>query len=140
MNSKECYKKVQELIEKNTVGSSLNWQAVCNELSLLDNPVVSNNDLNNGECEVTYGKIITKNNNEVCVINSTENQAWTYSYYLMGWVLHLLKNKTNDGHCQNTRHEHGANEPRKCKEGSKFHNGLYEKSLGSFKELIEDDG
>jgi hypothetical protein len=140
MNSEECYKKVRDLINKHTVGSTLDWPSVCNELSLLDNPVIPEKDLNFDECNVEYAKKVTKDEsgNITEVQNSTENQAWTYSYYLMGWVLYLLKEKINNGHCHNKGHEHGAREPRKCKEGSNFHNGLYEKCLGSFEELIKD--
>jgi len=134
MNSKECYDKIQGIIKKHTIGSRLNWPAVCNELSLMDNPVMPDEELNYKDCNIEYGKRVTEDG----IKSSPENQAWTYSFLLIGWVLHNFREKTNDGHCHNTNHEHGDRLPRKCKEGSKFHNDLFEKCFNSFKDILDE--
>jgi len=121
----ECYKKAQEIIEDNIIDGKLDWLRVCNELYVLDNPVISEQELNSEECEVDYMQ------------KSIENVAWTNSVYLVSWVLYNLKNKMENGHYWNISHRHDIKEP-KCKKGSQYHNDLYTKVLKSFKDIIED--
>ena len=127
----QYYKRTNRIIEK--IVSNLNWLNLCNELYLLDNPIMPESQLNTEECKVYYAKEKTENG----IQNSMENAAWTTSVLLMSWVLYNLKYKTDNGHCWNTKHGHETQEP-KCHIGSDFHNKLWIKCLDSFKDLINN--
>jgi len=62
---------------------------------------------------------------------------WTLALISLSWILNNLKEKTEDGHCHNTNHEHGDINPRLCPIGSQFHKDLYDECLNSFKEILQ---
>ena len=91
-----------------------------------DMPKLSENDLNCKDCEINYGTLI-----------ALENRAWTISLFLMSWILHNLKNKTENGHCNNINHVHKNKDPRNCDKGKAFHSKMYIECLKSFKDIID---
>ena len=90
-----------------------------------DMPKLSENDLNCKDCEVYYGPL------------ALENRAWTISLFLMSWILYNLKNKAENGHCNNINHAHKNKDPRNCEKGKAFHSKKYIECLKSFKNIID---
>ena len=122
-DAEEYYNKIQE------------WVPMYNDTDLVkfwghvigsDMPKLSENDLNCKDCEVYYGPLI-----------ALENRAWTISLFLMSWILHNLKNKTENGHCNNINHVHKDKDPRNCDKGKAFHSKMYIECLKSFKDIID---
>ena len=62
---------------------------------------------------------------------------WTLALISMSWILNNLRNKIENGHCQNTEHAHGEKTPRLCPKGGQFHKELYIECLNSFKEIVQ---
>jgi hypothetical protein len=125
-SAQDYYKEVQDLLDKyktDPSGTKVDWWSVCRDLFSLANPVISQEDLRD-EC-ADYAA------------QKTENSAWTFSIYVMPWLLYNLKMKTQDGHCHSPNHGHGMKDP-KCKVGSKFHNDLYAKCLNSFNDILKE--
>jgi hypothetical protein len=54
----------------------------------------------------------------------------------MSWSITNLKRKTQNGHCQNIDHPHGDMNPRRCQEGTKFHQELYDEYIKTLKDLL----
>ena len=55
----------------------------------------------------------------------------------MSWLFSNMKRKVEDGHCHNTKHDHGDRNPRLCVKGSEFHKKLYDESLKSFEGVLQ---
>jgi hypothetical protein len=115
------YNVIQGLI--NLSPTKRTWISICSDLFHIDNPI-PNEQLINEECAVSYGKY------------HLENLAWTTSIVLMSWALRNFQRKTEDGHCQNTTHGHGAVEPRNCEEGRTFHRNMFNMCLQSYRDVI----
>ena len=122
-NARYYYREIQKLLDKHKIDGGVNWVAVCSDLVNTDNPVVTEQKLENTIADYRKGHI--------------ENSAWTASLYLMAWVLYNFKMKTKDGHCWDTTHGHSTINP-KCKKGSKYHNQLYLKCFKSFKKILDE--
>lgn len=122
-NAYYYYDETQKLIDKHTVKGGVDWFGIFNDLFNRDNPVISEQELNNASAD--YRK------------DHLENSAWKTSLYFMSWILYNFKMKTQDGHCQSTFHGHPIDKP-KCSKGSEFHNKLYTKCFSSFKEILEE--
>jgi hypothetical protein len=54
----------------------------------------------------------------------------------MSWCVTNLKRKTENGHCQNIDHPHGDTNPRLCKEGTIFHQELYNECVKTFNDVL----
>ena len=48
-----------------------------------------------------------------------------------------MKRKVEEGHCNNTEHDHGDRNPRLCVKGSELHKKLYDESLKSFEGVLQ---
>ena len=76
------YDEIQKLLDMyRGDGGQTQWGYVCRDLFNINNPVVSEEDLKN-ECADYNGQ-------------KTENAAWTFSLYIMAWLLYDLKMKTH---------------------------------------------
>jgi hypothetical protein len=123
-NARYYYGEIQKLLDKyKTDDGQVEWGFVCRDLFNMDNPVISEQDLEN-DCADYSGR-------------KTENSAWTFSLYIMAWTLYNFKIKTQDGHCHSLDHGHGKKDP-KCEKGSEFHSKLYTKCFNSFKEILTE--
>jgi hypothetical protein len=69
--------------------------------------------------------------------NSVENIIWMVSLMSTSWIITNLKSKIIDGHCHNTNHEHGVQEPRLCPIGSRFHKEFYAEVIKSLEDLMK---
>jgi hypothetical protein len=120
-DNKQYYEVFQNFIAKHT---QLNLNGLL--LDLLSNltiPRIPEKTLD--ECKLNYK------------MQSTENRMWTLALISMSWILNNLRNKTENGHCQNIEHIHGEKTPRLCHKGSQFHKELYNDCLISFKEIVQ---
>ena len=76
------------------------------------------------ECRVSYDH------------NNVEYILWMMTLMFMSWSVTNLKRKAQNGHCQNIDHAHGDTNPRLCKEGTIFHQELYNECIKTFKDLL----
>jgi hypothetical protein len=115
------YDHIQGLITKH---SQLN---VNNFMLELTSTLVSNTPFKNfDECGIHYSE------------GSMENRMFSLAIISMSWILNNMKRKVEDGHCQNTKHEHRDRNPRLCPKGSEFHRNLYDESLKSFEDVLQE--
>jgi hypothetical protein len=68
---------------------------------------------------------------------SMENRMCSLAIISMSWLFNNMKRKVEDGHCHNTKHDHGDRNPRLCVKGSEFHKKLYDESLKSFEGVLQ---
>ncbi len=68
---------------------------------------------------------------------STENMMYSLAKISMSWLFNNMKRKVEDGHCNNTKHDHGDRTPRLCIKGNGLHKKLYDGSLKSFEGVLE---
>ena len=75
-----------------------------------------------------------------CGINyegGMENRMYSLAIISMSWLFNNMTRKVEDGHCNNTKHDHGDRNPRLCVKGSEFHKKLYDESLKSFEGVLQ---
>jgi len=126
ININEFYNLVQDQIDKITTKEELDFNNLINN-------IMTNVDYETYEsqkCHIRYGR------------NSLEIKMWIFSLVYISWTLMNLTNKIKDGHCHNTDHEHGNQNPRECFDGRKFHYSIYQKCIKSIYDslaVIEKD-
>jgi hypothetical protein len=114
------YDVVQALIKKH---SQFDFNNFMQEMA---STVVSNTPLKNfDDCAINYGQ------------GSMENRMYSLAIISMSWLFNNMKRKVEDGHCHNTKHDHGDRNPRLCVKGSEFHKKLYDESLKSFEGVLQ---
>ncbi len=93
---------------------------------------------------VEASKYLVNRKKEECQIsydhNNVEYILWVMALMSMSWSVTNLKRKTKNGHCQNIEHLHGDANPRLCKEGTIFHQELYNECVKSFSDLLIHSG
>jgi hypothetical protein len=114
------YDVIQALIKKH---SQFNVNNFVQEMA---STVVSNTPFKNfDDCALNYGE------------GSMENRMYSLAIISMSWLFNNMKRKVENGHCYNTKHDHGDRNPRLCVKGSELHKKLYDESLKSFEGVLE---
>jgi hypothetical protein len=89
---------------------------------------------------VEANNYLVKRKQDECRISYDHNNAeyviWVMALMFMSWSITNLKRKTQNGHCQNIDHPHGDMNPRRCQEGTKFHQELYDEYIKTLKDLL----
>jgi hypothetical protein len=114
------HEHVQSLVSKN---SQLNLQNFV--LDLLNSKLFKLPEKESKDCQIEYK------------FNNLEFRMWSLALLSTSWIVTMLKQKTEDGHCSNVAHEHGKREPRKCHAGHDFHLDIYNECVSSFKDIIK---
>lgn len=109
---------VQHLISKNM---QLNWPTLTEDL-------------------LNSSRVIQERKSKDCCIEyksgSPEIRFWDLALICTSWILEILKQKTQKGHCNNIDHKHGEKEPRDCKLGYDFHLQMYNDCLSLLRNVI----
>lgn len=75
------------------------------------------------QCNLTYDQ------------DHNEYRIWIIALMTMSWIITNWKRKTEDGHCQNRKHWRDPQDSF-CPMGSKFHKGLYNECIRTFKNIL----
>ena len=114
------YDDIQALIKKH---SQFNVNNFVQEMASM---LISNTPFKNfDDCAIDYSE------------RSMENWMYSLAIISMSWLFNNMKRKVEDGHCYNTKHDHGDRSPRLCVKGRELHKKLYDESLKSFEGVLE---
>jgi hypothetical protein len=89
------YDVIQALIKKH---SQFNVNNFVQEMASM---LISNTPFKNfDDCALNYGE------------GSIENRMYSLAIISMSWLFNNMKRKVENGHCNNTKHDHGDRNPR----------------------------
>jgi hypothetical protein len=128
LNPELFYNDINNLISKNIVDGSPNSTIFANDISKLANERSKEffNSRYNRDCRVEYTDYHTEY--MICMI----------ALMSMSWSIVNLRNKTENGHCQNNTpdHRHPNKNPPLCHSGSQFHKEFYDDLIISFENIL----
>ena len=117
------YDVIQALIKKHSHSHFLNFNNFLQEMASI--PVSNTPFKNFDDCALNYGE------------GSMENRMYSLAIISMSWLFNNMKRKVEEGHCNNTKHDHGDRTPRLCIKGSELHKKLYDEFLKSFESVLQ---
>jgi hypothetical protein len=130
LNPELFYNNINNLISKNKANGSLNFTIFANDLSKLANDKSKEffNSRYNRDCRVGYTDC------------NVEYMMWMIALMSVSWSIINLRNKTENGHCQNNTPDHGHpnKNPPLCHHGSEFHKEFYNDCILSFENILNN--